>query len=72
MTPYMVREIRRALGVTQRELGRKLGVSRESVARWESNSRQHDVDKAYQQLLWKLCQERGVQIQLGGGEVSNG
>ncbi len=66
----MVREIRRSLGITQRELGKRLGVSRESVARWESPGRQHDVNKAYQQLLWKLCQEEGVQIELG--EVSNG
>jgi DNA-binding transcriptional regulator YiaG len=63
MTPRDLRNLRRALGMTQQELAAALGVSEQSIYYWESGRRRIRpvVEKALMPLIRRL--ESGDEIE---------
>lgn len=63
--PVLVREIRRALGVTQEELARRLDVSFATVNAWE-NGRHRPIRSLARKLL-RLARSAGIEGVEDGG-----
>jgi transcriptional regulator with XRE-family HTH domain len=65
MTPLGLRRIRRALGLTQEELGKRIGVRRLAVTRWESGAR--GISEPIARLVQRVAAEaRGKPRRKGG------
>ena len=55
MTPEQIRELRKALQLTQQQLAEKIGAQQHTVARWEAGL--HEPKGAYAKALRELSEK---------------
>lgn len=58
-TGQRIKAARKAVGITQKELGEKLGLSFQSIAQWEN-----DLRKPKKETLWRIAKALNISLSL--------